>query len=215
MRVADIRVRKPNGDENRVVVAGDVVSLPGCGWSLGGFGNSIERRWLLEDARVPIPGDDVERELRADAIVKALDVLRTGELPDGVRHANTARPAGAGDRPAEELLPDFPDSRMGQDIEDYARGALAKTPAGPQPLRLLKLTGSAMQCRTVGELAAELDQIVLLVEDWRLDLVRLGESTAIDDQANRCGRTARERLTYGRGHTTPHRAFDHARAVRG
>lgn len=46
-----------NGDEYRVVIAGDVVSMPGHagapGWSMGGFGASISEEWLLHEGRLP------------------------------------------------------------------------------------------------------------------------------------------------------------------
>lgn len=46
------------GDEYRVLVAGDVVSIPthagsSSGWSMAGFGPSISIEWLLHDGRLP------------------------------------------------------------------------------------------------------------------------------------------------------------------
>jgi hypothetical protein len=61
-----------NGNEYRVVVAEDVVSLPGHagapGWSMGGFGASISEEWLLHEGR--LPGRVAERRALA-AMVRA------------------------------------------------------------------------------------------------------------------------------------------------
>lgn len=62
------------GEDFRILVAGDVVSLPGsagrAGWSMGGFGASISEEWLMHEGA--LPGPIVRRRALASMIVRAL-----------------------------------------------------------------------------------------------------------------------------------------------
>jgi len=119
-------------------------------------------------------------------------------------------------RPIHEVLPDFPDTRMGQELEDYARGARLRLPTEPLPVRAMFLLGSALQGETVGDVIADLDQLDALLDEWRDQLSRLDPTVELGDQvgqANRDERSADERQRIGRG-TTRHRAFSSLRAVR-
>jgi hypothetical protein len=44
------------GEEIRVVVAGDLLALPGDRWSMGGFGQEISAEWLRSQGRIPAKG---------------------------------------------------------------------------------------------------------------------------------------------------------------
>lgn len=60
----DQRVRSParfHGDY-RVVISGDVVSLPDEHWSCGNFGDGISEEWLLGGGSVPFPGKSKARK---------------------------------------------------------------------------------------------------------------------------------------------------------
>ena len=73
-RFYDVRLKDPrNGDIIRVVVAGDVVSLPDVGWSGAGYGHHISVEWLLHSAKPPLPRKS--RRILAGAIVAALDSI--------------------------------------------------------------------------------------------------------------------------------------------
>lgn len=62
------------GDELRVLIAGDVVSLPGyagkAGWSMGGFGPHISEDWLLAEG--DLPGSRARRAALASMLVRAV-----------------------------------------------------------------------------------------------------------------------------------------------
>lgn len=71
------------GDEIRVVVCGDVLSLPGHagspGWSMGGFGaGGISIEWLLHEGG--LPGPKARRAALADMLSRAL-AAHHGDLP--------------------------------------------------------------------------------------------------------------------------------------
>lgn len=108
---------------------------------------------------------------------------------------------------AHLLLPDFPDSRMGQELEDYARGARTGEPAyAPDALYQL---GAALQADTVGELLEHLHELSAVLDDWRGELEHEPYDAPVSDQHNRDGRSARERLARFGGE---HGAMDLARA---
>jgi hypothetical protein len=79
------------GDIVRVVVAHDVLALPGSagrpGWSMGGFGESITVEWLLHEGG--LPGPKARREALADMLVRALAAHhgRDGGHGDGHQRA--------------------------------------------------------------------------------------------------------------------------------
>lgn len=54
------------GEEIRVIVAGDVLALPGDRWSMGGFGCSISAEWLRYEAKLP------EKGRRREALISCL-----------------------------------------------------------------------------------------------------------------------------------------------
>lgn len=72
-----------NGDEYRVVVADDVVSIPGHagapGWSMGGFGGSISEEWLLHEGR--LPGTRPKQRALATMIRRALAAHHASAVP--------------------------------------------------------------------------------------------------------------------------------------
>lgn len=70
MRTTEHRYRW-NGDEIRVIVAGDVLALPYEGWSGENYGSSITEEWLLHEARLPGPAG--RRRALARCLVMALD----------------------------------------------------------------------------------------------------------------------------------------------
>lgn len=84
------------GDEYRVIVVGDVVSIPGYagspGWSMGGFGgSSISVEWLLHDGR--LPGSKAKKVALAQMIQDALaDAHRS---PSADRDASPPPPRAA------------------------------------------------------------------------------------------------------------------------
>lgn len=69
-----------NGDDIRVIVAGDVVSIPGTagrpGWSMGGFGASIDQPWLLSEGG--LPGPKPRRLALCEMIVRSLEIHHKG-----------------------------------------------------------------------------------------------------------------------------------------
>lgn len=79
-RVHESRFRW-QGNEYRVIVAGDVVSIPGYagspGWSMGGFGPQISVDWLLREGG--LPGSPSKRRALAEMIVAA--VQAAGDAP--------------------------------------------------------------------------------------------------------------------------------------
>lgn len=60
-----------DGEEIRVVVAGDVLALPGDRWSMGGFGCSISAEWLRHEAK--LPGKGRRREALISCLIASLD----------------------------------------------------------------------------------------------------------------------------------------------
>lgn len=74
-----------DGDEIRVVIWEDVIALPGEGWSLGGFGSSIDTHWLLGNGK--LPGSARRKRALAEAIVAALRTHHEGAATrgDGVK----------------------------------------------------------------------------------------------------------------------------------
>lgn len=70
-----------NGDDIRVIVSGDVLSLPDERWSMGGFGSSISVEWLLHEGR--LPGQKARRDALAECLVRALDQARRGGFATG------------------------------------------------------------------------------------------------------------------------------------
>lgn len=73
-----------DGDDVRVVVAGDVLCIPGhagvAGWSMGGFGVHIDEAWLLAEGC--LPGSQKRRRALASMLVQALR-LHHGQDPRG------------------------------------------------------------------------------------------------------------------------------------
>ena len=59
------------GEEIRVVVAGDVLVLPGDRWSMGGFGCSISAEWLRHEAELPAKGR--RRDVLISCLIASLD----------------------------------------------------------------------------------------------------------------------------------------------
>ena len=67
------------GEVIRVIVAGDVLALPGEGWALGGFGQHISVEWLLTQPRHRLPGRKARWELLATCRMRALEEHRAAE----------------------------------------------------------------------------------------------------------------------------------------
>lgn len=67
------------GDDIRVIVAGDVVAIPGHagspGWSMGGFGADISQEWLLHEGG--LPGPKARRLALIDMIRRSLAAHHT------------------------------------------------------------------------------------------------------------------------------------------
>jgi hypothetical protein len=63
-----------DGEEFRVVVAGDVVALPYAGWSHHGYGDSIEAGWILGRPKGmgQLPGSPARRKLLARLVTRGL-----------------------------------------------------------------------------------------------------------------------------------------------
>lgn len=63
-----------DGDEIRIVIADDVLCIPGhagvAGWSMGGFGATIDETWLLSEGR--LPGSAGRRRALASMLVRAV-----------------------------------------------------------------------------------------------------------------------------------------------
>lgn len=59
------------GEEFRVIVAGDVIALPYERWSLGHFGQGIDIVWLLAEAQLP-GRSKARRQLLAELVRTAL-----------------------------------------------------------------------------------------------------------------------------------------------
>lgn len=74
-----------DGDEFRVVVVGDVVSIPGYagapGWSMGGFGASVSEEWLMHEGR--LPGSKARQRALASMIRTSLALAHAGTPPPG------------------------------------------------------------------------------------------------------------------------------------
>lgn len=85
-----------NGDDFRVVVAGDVVSIPGHagapGWSMGGFGPSISEEWLLHEGG--LPGARAKKRALALMVQRSLAAAH-GEIP---RESREGEPRGPFER---------------------------------------------------------------------------------------------------------------------
>ena len=60
------------GEEIRVIVAGDVLALPAERWSLGGFGCTIDVPWLLHEGGLPGRKGSERRRVLARCLVQAL-----------------------------------------------------------------------------------------------------------------------------------------------
>lgn len=73
MKSGEYRFRE-NGNEYRVIVAGNVIALPDERWSMGGFGATITTEWLLSNGRLP----KVRAKLLAHIIVRALEQHHRG-----------------------------------------------------------------------------------------------------------------------------------------
>ena len=80
MRAAEYRFSW-RGDTIRVVVAGDVLSLPDERWSMGGFGHPITREWLAHEGR--LPGPKARRDALASCLIRALDAHHRGGVTEG------------------------------------------------------------------------------------------------------------------------------------
>lgn len=76
----EYRFKLRNGDEERVIVAGDVVALPDRNWSGGGYGVAVSVEWMLHSGKLPKVSAELRREL-AGLVVRAL------ELRQMARHA--------------------------------------------------------------------------------------------------------------------------------
>lgn len=83
------------GDTYRVLVVGDVVSIPGYagypGWSMAGFGRHISVEWLLHEGR--LPGSKAKKEALARMIELALDAAHAA--PSAERHTSPSPPRAA------------------------------------------------------------------------------------------------------------------------
>jgi hypothetical protein len=73
-----------DGETFRVVIAGDVVSLPDEHWSCAGFAQHISEEWLLGGGGVPFPGRSRARKrILAYFVRRALADHHGYQLPAG------------------------------------------------------------------------------------------------------------------------------------
>lgn len=131
-RVHESRFRW-QGDEYRVIVFKDVVSIPGVagcpGWSMGGFGARIGVDWLLREGG--LPGSASKRRALAEMIVAA--VQAAGDAPPQVPHPPTWPWRWAGSLTL--------DGRQLDQLVCLRCGCRRTVPAGHRPVECGRCTG--------------------------------------------------------------------------
>ena len=71
-KMFEFRFKLNNGDEERVVIAGDVVALPFRQWCGSGYGQWISEEWMLHSGNLPKVSAALRGEL-ARGVVAALE----------------------------------------------------------------------------------------------------------------------------------------------
>lgn len=108
-----------DGEEFRIVIIGDVISIPGyagkAGWSMGGFGPNITSEWLLREGG--LPGSAARKRALADMIVRSVQTTTKGGEAEGDGRERPRGPFARCPRCHASAIPGFVPVTEGDGLE--------------------------------------------------------------------------------------------------